>query len=907
MVWNATSPGALSSGTPIPPGFAPDGEVIERSRQRSSELYRLDPARSGSPRVLTSTALKEHQQPMERLMGVARSGMEALFSQVRDAGYVVLLADAHGVVVDFISNPTIDRELRHAGLWLGSCWTEDNEGTCAVALANLEKRAITVHQSEHFRMPNKKLTCSAVPIFAPDGTPLAVLDASALESPDDRRSQHLVLQMVKSFARMAEDANFLNAFEGHCVLRLGRRRDLLEVAPGGLAALDETGHVVAINQTLLHELGHMAYLAIGRPMDELLDLRFEQVLSAMQHPGDPLSTRLLHTGERCYAIVRAPRRGTTRTFPAPARSAGAAARPGHDPAGGAQALYRLAGEDTTMLANVQHAMRVLDKGLAVLLRGESGSGKEAFAKAMHEASARGNQPFVAINCAAIPETLIESELFGYKDGAFTGARSKGARGKVLQAHGGTLFLDEIGDMPLALQTRLLRVLAEGEVTPLGAEQAVPVDVQLVCATHRNLREMVDRGEFRLDLYYRLNSVTLTLPPLRERTDRVQLMQSLLAEASLQIHGRQVPISAEASDWLLRYDWPGNIRQLRNALRAALALSGGTLIEPEHLPAEILEGVGTNSGLLPPPRLLSIHREESTDGARASPVSAVQATSSGAQAHHGERDRLLAALQACHWNVTEAAQTLGICRATVYRYMQKWNIVSPNRRREAASPCLQGRPVAWSEAVHDAPVHACGARVRTARQRRRHGQLGASRVLHVRGGGIEAGALGQLVHVAQRHLACGGGFIPVDPGLRVGELHLTAADVRGGAQHEAVQMVCRHAGIDPVAAPVGHHGEGPERIRTGDAHGGDAGCGSARRRGAVDLSGRHGHIEPLVLVAQAQAHVAPRMAGAASLFIEGILHGAVHPLIAWQEIADVVAGAQIGGVVQPLLAGPRNAA
>ncbi|MBS0318562.1 MAG: sigma-54-dependent Fis family transcriptional regulator, partial [Proteobacteria bacterium] len=259
------------------------------------------------------------------------------------------------------------------------------------------------------------------------------------------------------------------------------------------------------------------------------------------------------------------------------------------------------------------------------------------------------------------DTLIEAELFGYRDGAFTGARAKGSRGKIVQAHGGTLFLDEIGDMPLPLQTRLLRVLAEHEVTPLGAERPIPVDMQVICATHRNLKELVAREAFRLDLYYRLNGLTLELPPLRERIDKEALLDAILRDEARRIGRASPPITHSARALLLEHDWPGNIRQLKNALRAALALAGDEPIGIEHLPADI---AGTIRAALPPSRLTSLGFNEAPEAAR------------GTEA---ERDALLRALRAHRWNVARAARSLDICRATVYRRMERHNIVTPNRR------------------------------------------------------------------------------------------------------------------------------------------------------------------------------------------------------------------------------------
>lgn len=624
-------------------------DVIERSRQRSLDVHRLDPGRKDPPRVLTAIALQDHRLPLENLLDVARSGMESLFLQIRDAGYVVLLTDAHGVAVDFISNPLLDRELRQSGLYVGSCWSEDTEGTCAVALANLEKRSITVHHEEHFRAPYRTLSCSAAPVLGADGRVLAVLDASALYSPDDKRSQHLVLQMVKSTARLIENAQFLKQFDRHLVLRLAGRRDFLEVATEGLLALDEEGRIVAANQAFLQSVGGTPAMMAGAHVEDVFDARLDRLLSAAQAHPEPLALRLLHSGERCFALARGPRQLT----PVTALQRPMARTPND------KALRELAGNDVNMARNAQQALRVVDKGLAILLQGESGTGKEAFAKAIHEASARRSKAFVAVNCAAIPDTLIESELFGYKEGAFTGARSKGARGKIQQAHGGTLFLDEIGDMPLAMQTRLLRVLAEREVTPLGSEAPVPVDIQIVCATHRDLNELVANGQFRLDLLYRLNGVTLALPSLHERTDKEELIRQLLQEEGRVLYAHAGTSSPHALTALQTYHWPGNIRQLKNTLRAALALSGGESIELEHLPGAIQEAMRAS---LPPPRMLSI-------GVPTSPVDA---------AAHSERDALVQVLREHHWNITHAARSLGTCRATVYRRMQKLGIVTPNR-------------------------------------------------------------------------------------------------------------------------------------------------------------------------------------------------------------------------------------
>jgi transcriptional regulator of acetoin/glycerol metabolism len=316
-------------------------------------------------------------------------------------------------------------------------------------------------------------------------------------------------------------------------------------------------------------------------------------------------------------------------------------------------LESLAGSDPQMARNAASALRIVDSGVSVLIQGPTGSGKEAFAHAMHLASRRGHAPFIAVNCAAIPETLIESELMGYKSGAFTGARREGMRGKILQSSGGTLFLDEIGDMPLLLQTRLLRVLENQEIIPLGSEAAIKVNLHVIAASHRNLREMITRGQFRDDLYYRLNGITLELPALRERTDREWVVhQALISESA----GRPAAIESEALAQLLCYSWPGNIRELRNVVRTALAISDGGVIRRSDLPREVREaqGIPARSGTPEAP------------GAAPNPLQVA------------ERAALLTVIEQQRGNMTRVAAQLGMSRNTLYRRLKRHGIPPAHR-------------------------------------------------------------------------------------------------------------------------------------------------------------------------------------------------------------------------------------
>jgi len=275
-----------------------------------------------------------------------------------------------------------------------------------------------------------------------------------------------------------------------------------------------------------------------------------------------------------------------------------------------------------------------------LITGETGSGKEYFAKALHAASERRARPFIAVNCAAIPEGLIESELFGHLPGSFTGAGNRGKRGLIQAADGGTLFLDEIGDMALGLQARLLRVLAEREVLPIGAARPVPVNIRVIAATHAPLEQRVREGRFRDDLYYRLNGAHFALPPLRERSDLGAMLDRMLAAVDNQPAVRLAPA---ARALLLAHRWPGNLRELRNALDYARSVCSGGLIEPHDLPD-------------------ALHAAPLAADGRSLPPAAAQ---------------LLQQLRGAHWNVAALARQLGCARMTLYRRMARWGIRSPN--------------------------------------------------------------------------------------------------------------------------------------------------------------------------------------------------------------------------------------
>jgi transcriptional regulator with PAS, ATPase and Fis domain len=313
------------------------------------------------------------------------------------------------------------------------------------------------------------------------------------------------------------------------------------------------------------------------------------------------------------------------------------------------ALSSLDSGDLRWRSAAEKTRRILDKPIPLIIQGESGVGKEFFAKAAHDSGPRRNGPFIAINCAAIPENLIEAELFGYQPGAFTGARREGSLGLLREANGGTLFLDEIGDMPLTMQSRLLRVLQERSVTPLGGGKPVAVDFALICATHCKLREAAEKGKFRYDLYYRINGLTVQLPALRERSDFHALTVQILRNLSPQ---RQLDLAADVMASLSTYAWPGNLRQYSNVLRTAIAMLDldEACIDMRHLPDDIVEDLMAESSVL------KMSTTANGVSKKVEPQNLEQLS----------RNAIERALAESGGNISQASRSLGISRQTLYR-------------------------------------------------------------------------------------------------------------------------------------------------------------------------------------------------------------------------------------------------
>jgi len=660
-------------------------DPVTRSWSRCLNEYRFHPDKPRKPAILENAALESRRERRADVIDCARYEMTTLYQQLADADSAVVLTDTDGVIIHMVSSPAFAAEVAPLGLRTGGMWSEAEAGTNGMGTCIAAAAPVAIRREDHFFTQFSQLTCSAVPVYDPSGEIAAVLDVSS-------RSMHMqqhLLVLLGMTARMIENRLIDQCFHNAHPLHFHSRPEFVYTLHEGKLAVGDDGHILAANRSALFQLGLQSMDEIrSRRIEDLFQTSLEDMLQrSMSSSFHPVVTYRANAALRFFAVARRPASSAATTLH-PVATGGtlvlaqpALAGKSNGRAGGARAASTTTAtfKDPRLLAHLETARRVIARQTPVLLWGETGAGKEVFARATHDASPHADGAFVAVNCASLPETLIESELFGYRAGAFTGAQRSGRRGKILQADGGTLFLDEIADMPLDLQARLLRVLDERQVTPLGTEDIHPVDFQLISGSHQNLPALVREGRFREDLYYRLAGIELEIPSLRERSDRRELIHDVLKSEG----GSQAHLSADAERLLMDYPWPGNIRQLRHVLRSAAALADGRTITREHLPALIVHPA--------PAEGQPMFAQHSQGGQPAHAVHAAHAAHGAAgltaaaneeeaprpvklnPIQANERQVLLQMLEQHRWNVSNVAKALDVSRNTLYRKLHKLHI------------------------------------------------------------------------------------------------------------------------------------------------------------------------------------------------------------------------------------------
>jgi transcriptional regulator of acetoin/glycerol metabolism len=518
----------------IEQGFDPDGEP---------DVQRVEGA-----------ALRELQERHAQVVRMARAEMDRLYHATLGSQFALTLGSPCGVVLHARCEESFKPLARARNIIrVGMNWSERFQATNGLGTAARDRRPVLVHGGEHFFRRYATLTCAAAPIFHPEGEVVGILDASSDSCP---RPPH-TLALVRMSALTIENSLFREYLRGRLILVFHPHEEYHYTLSAGLIAIDEDGGIAGLNR-------QARVLLEGLPAQS--GARFEELFS------EPLETFLhrLHRHERTRledragatysASVEPSRIPWRRRLQAPLATAVRRRAPL-----GEQEPDFVAG-DPRLRAALSRLAPAIDKRLPILVRGETGTGKELLARYAHRLSGR-KGPFVPVNCTALPEGLVEAELYGYVDGAFTGARRGGAPGLVNEADGGTLFLDEIGDMPKPMQATLLRLLDDWTVRPVGRATGQQVDVQLITATNRDLESAVREGQFRRDLLYRLNALEIVLPRLEERTDFAAIVDHLLRKID-----PGLAIDRDAVEMLARRPWPGNARELRHALiRCALLL------------------------------------------------------------------------------------------------------------------------------------------------------------------------------------------------------------------------------------------------------------------------------------------------------------------------------------------------
>ncbi|TDF59552.1 sigma-54-dependent Fis family transcriptional regulator [Cupriavidus sp. L7L] len=645
---------AAPAGEPAQPERA---ELIAQAHQRSAS-YGLRPYESPDFCPVLQSELKTRIERSQSLFTYALPVMETLYDQIVNTQSMVILTDANGLILHSLGDDDFLARADKVALRAGADWSEASRGTNAIGTALAENRATLVHGADHFLEANQFLTCSCMTILDPYGKTVGALDVTG----DQRGFHKHTMALVRMSAQMIENQLFGNAFRDMVCIRFHSRAEFLGTLVEGIVSFTPGGRFLSANRSGQFQLGLSNGALQAHTFSSLFGLSMSQLFDVVRAAQAGMVQLQLPSGVKVSARVewktgRAAVPGVDEARPDARDAVMAPQRLRADPSGpaGPEGLDDLDTGDTQIRAVIGKLRKVIGKDIPVMVLGETGTGKELMARAIHADSPRRAGPFIAVNCASIPENLIESELFGYEEGAFTGARKKGGIGKMLLANGGTLFLDEIGDMPLHLQGRLLRALQERAVQPLGSSKVIHIDVSLVCATNRNLREMVAGGQFREDLYYRLNGMVVRLPALRERSDLDVVAGKLLRQE--RTAGVPPRIRDSVMEMFRAYHWPGNIRQLGNLLRTArLMAEGEAEITEDHLPDDFLDDLRERQARAATPAAHALaSAPPATQPTRLAEVE-VQAIVATVRAHHG--------------NISAAAKALGISRNTVYRKMEE---------------------------------------------------------------------------------------------------------------------------------------------------------------------------------------------------------------------------------------------
>lgn len=618
-------------------------EEIMRSWERCKE-YGLPEKCYYPRRVISEHELAEVKKENASLIEMSLPIMEVISAFMEGSHFIAALTDRNGLILAISG----DREMAYAvetgGFKVGAEWSEWSAGSNAIGTALFLGRPIQFGGTEHYCVFAQKTACAAAPIHDTEGNIIGTIDLTG-------RLRHInnhTLGMTVAMAAAIENMIRISKAKEEIVLSEAYKNAIIESMSEGVVALDNKYRIKHINAAAMDMLS-VDEGSIGKILEDVLGTKNQLLFSMMKEKRNWSDKEILIKSRKQDTRILISLRhlesdgghlGTVLILDRMKRVKRIANR--YSGATAKLTFKDLIGKDPVFTENIVMAKTAAKSDSSILLLGESGTGKDVFAQAIHNASDRNKGPYIAINCGAIPRELVASTLFGYVEGAFTGAKRGGSMGQFEMADGGTLFLDEIGEMPLDAQVHLLRLLENRTVTRIGDSKAIPVDVRIIAATNADIREQIENGTFREDLFYRLNVISLSLPPLRERKEDIPL---LLRHIYSQLAVEVSEIPGDYEEALMAYDWPGNIRELRNIIERTVSLSPDHTLITRYLPKDFFV------------RKLTVQKQLT--------------------GNHGiaemERDVLLNYMEEYDGNITKVAGKLGMARSTVYRKLKKYGM------------------------------------------------------------------------------------------------------------------------------------------------------------------------------------------------------------------------------------------
>lgn len=626
----------------------------------------VDPYDGSSHDILTNTELNKLLFRHRDFIEVARPFMKKLYEFVKDSGFIVILTDEYGYIMEAFGDEKILQEAQIITFDKGANWSEKEVGTNAIGTALVEKTPLQVSGSEHFCQKHHAWTCSASPIQNRQGQLIGILDMSG---PSHLTHRH-TLGMVVAAAQAISEQIYVQEKNRGLTMAVEYLSEIFRAISDGVMIIDKRGVLAQINPMAEKIIGKPASDLIGKPIIEILggNLPFNHRVTNdfKAYSDDEILVDTADGRIHCLSsgVPLINDEGTQTGGVIVVRRMEEIQKLVNRFSGAqAQFHFRDIIGNSPEIAEVIRVASLASSGNSnILLEGESGTGKEVLAQAIHNRSNRSQGPFVAVNCGAIPRDLISSELFGYAEGAFTGAKRGGRPGKFELATGGTLFLDEIGDMPLDQQVALLRVLQDRKITRIGDDKIIPLDFRLICATNKNLLIEVDKGSFRQDLYYRINVVTISMPPLcRHLEDIPALVDRFIKTIGHKLGNPNIEIDPEVIECMQNYKWPGNVRELQNVVERLINLAQGGRITLQHLPSCIIHA---SKDIMAAKTIVRNPQTTSRTNERAKKKRMDAET---------EYQEILKQLRKHGGNVTDVAREMEISRNTVYRKMRLYNI------------------------------------------------------------------------------------------------------------------------------------------------------------------------------------------------------------------------------------------